>query len=395
MKKTLRLLKHNLIKSKLFFGFSLVQATLCIVLLAMSINYFYKEINRIYAFTKADLSDGYMTNGNINVDITSTTGNNLYNYLNQFSNIDNWAISIHHYGNFEGRQEVEFSAFNKNLAQKAYIPIVEGSWFDTSSAEVQIIIPNRYSVDSGLKIGDSGTFKYYNYSTSGKPDISFKAKVVGVYDYSLCTVYKSGGSILSMYNKFEETYGKESQRPLLLYIPNFQSIGAYGDLNSAYIDKSLVNDNQNLSKISYFDDTSFFVTDHIYGTVMQGIPVIVYMFILLAFSFAGLCGLSALRDKNCRYNYTVYILSGSNFGKCLRIEFMTQFIPYIIGTGLSVAVFIILNEINIIQIPSLCFIVSLGFNLTLMLLIFLHTLHTLKKNMIVSSIRSGSNERYY
>ncbi len=395
MKKTLRLIFNNIRKNKLFVSFSIIQAVLCITFLALSFNYFYIAFDRYFAFMQSDLQDCYQTNGEIN-DISSDVGEPLYKYLDTISDRKNWMISLYHHGNFEGKDPVQFSAFNRGLAEKAYIPIVDGSWFDTSSDEIQIIIPDQFAEDKSIKLGDYGKFCYYNYPTSGKKDISFNARVVGVYDHSLCTVYYGGYCIKTMYEGFEESYGVEANRPLILYIPDFEKIGAYGVLNSAFIEKSLVKDGVDLSNNKRFCDTSTFLDDAISDDVItQGSAVIAFVLMLICYSFAAVCSLSIMRQKKARYTYALYNLSGCSIKKCIGIELATQLIPYIIGLILSIIVFIVLVHINIGGVPTICFVLSCAFNIILMMIVFLQTVYSLSKNKIINSVRMGSNERYY
>lgn len=394
MKKTLGLIFNNIRKNKLFVSFSIIQAVLCITFLALSFNFFYITFDRYFAFMQSDLQDCYQTNGEI-IDKSSDVGEPLYKYLDTISDRKNWMISLYHYGNFEGKKPVQFSAFNRGLAEKAYIPIVDGSWFDTSSDEIQIIIPDQQAQDKSIKLGDYGKFCYDNYPTSGKKDISFNARVVGVYDHSLCTEYSGGYSINNMYS-YTEIYGFDTYRPLILYIPDFEKIGAYGFLNSAFIEKSLVKDGVDLSNNKRFCDTSTFLDDAISNDViMQGSAVIAFVLMLICYSFAAVCSLSIMRQKKARYTYALYNLSGCSIKKCIGIELATQLIPYIIGLILSILVFIVLVHINIGGVPTICFVLSCAFNIILMMIVFLQTVYSLSKNKIINSVRMGSNERYY
>lgn len=395
MKKTLALIFNNIRKNKLFVSFSVLQAVLCITFLALSFNYFYISFDRYFAFMHTDLQDCYQTNGEI-IDKSSDVGETLYKYLDTISDRNNWMISLYHFGNFKGKDPVQFSAFNKGLAEKAYIPIVDGSWFDTSSDEIQIIIPDQYAEDKSIKLGDYGKFCYYNYPSSGKKDLSFNARVVGVYDHSLCTEYRGGYSISNMYKRYSEGYGLEKYRPLILYIPDFEKIGAYGYLNSAFIEKSLVKNGVDLSKNKRFCDTSTYLDEAISKDVIgQGSAVIAFVLMLICYAFAAVCSLSIMRQKKARHTYALYNLSGCSIKKCIGIEFATQFIPFIIGLILSIIVFTVLVYINIGGVPTICFILSCAFNIILMMIVFLQTVYSLSKNKIINSVRMGSNERYY
>lgn len=393
MRKTIKLIFHNIRKSKAICIVTIIQATLGITLLALAINYYAQTFNTMIAFDKSGLTNCYQTNfGGKYYELNDK----LYNELGKVSDYDNWMISMYSYGNFEGKKSIAFSAFNKNLADKAYIPIVDGNWFDTSSDEVQIIIPNEFIADKSLKLGETGTFvinDYYNKTTK-----KVNAKVVGVYDYLLSTSY-NGGDITNMYNDYRSSNGT-NERPIILYINDFKKLGVSGNLNSAFVDKDKVKSGVDLSSYdtgyeTIFHDTSEYHDDVINSNLMMYIIIFGFIIILMGYSFFGLCGLSIMRSIKTKHSYTVYNLSGCSVKKCIGIEFLTEFIPYILGVALSVVAIILLKKYKLAFYVDSSLYIAIGINALLMAIIFLQSIFSLSRNKIIKSIRMGSNERYY